>query len=86
MIIKWHVRTGYREYQRTAGVAARVLEGAEKVAAAAGGEREGYAVDFQPAAGSRKTPRASVRTATKEARVAEARDRRLTRALDAGRE
>lgn len=86
MIIKWHTKTGYLEYQRTAGVAGRVLEAAERVAAAAGGADAGFVVDFEPAAGRRGVPRSSVRTATKEARLAEARDRALSRAIDAGRD
>lgn len=85
MIIKWHVRTGYREYQRTPGVSSRIREGAERVADAAGGSEAGFEVDFQPEAGRRKTPRGSVRTATFEARESEARDRTLTRAIDAAR-
>lgn len=85
MIIRWHVRTGYRDYQRTEGVQDRVRESAERVADAAGGAEAGFLVDFEPEAGRRKTPRASVRTATVEARLAEARERVLTRALDAGR-
>lgn len=86
MIIKWHTKTGYLEYQRTDGVRDRILETAEKVAAAAGGESAGFAVDFEAEAGRRRVPRSSVRTATKEARLAEARNRTLSRALDAGRD
>lgn len=85
MIIRWHVNTGYREYQRTPGVSSRIKGAAERVAEEAGGSEAGFEVDFQPESGRRRTPRASVRTATFAARESEARHRTLTKAIDAAR-
>ena len=79
---KWNVRTGYREFQRQAGVRAALEAAGGRIAAAAG---EGVEVESQSASGSRGTPRVAVVTATAEAKLNEAKDRTLTRALDSGR-
>jgi tRNA A37 threonylcarbamoyltransferase TsaD len=70
---------GIQELLKSAGVQADLKSRADRIAAAGGPGME---------AGSRigKTrARASVITATRKARLAEANDRALTRALDAGR-
>jgi hypothetical protein len=82
---KWLVATGYRKYQRDPKVLGLLVNAAEKIANAAGGESAGFEVEAESQSGTRQVPRVSVRTATFEARRAEARDRVLTRALDAGR-
>jgi hypothetical protein len=70
---------GIRELLRSAGVRADLARRARAIAAAAG---EGMEVREEL---RRDRARASVFTATKEARIAEASTRSLTRALDAGR-
>jgi hypothetical protein len=77
---KWHM-AGYREIRSAPKTQAEVRGRAERIASAAG---PGMEVDSQ-ITGGRGRARASVRTATTEARRAEANDRALTRALDAGR-
>jgi hypothetical protein len=79
---RWNITTGYRELQRTQPVVDLLEGSAERIARAAG---PGFEVDVTPQAGRRRTPRVSVRTATFEARLAEARDHVLERAIDAGR-
>lgn len=79
---QWNVRTGYRELMRSPGVVAQLSERADRIADAAG---DGFVVDVDQESGRRRTPRASVRTGTFEARLAEARDHVLERAIDAGR-
>ncbi|MFB7798936.1 hypothetical protein [Isoptericola sp. NPDC056134] len=71
-----------RALLRSEPIRADIERRARAVAAAAGGEEKGFEVDVR--VGSNRV-RASVRTATREAREAEATDRTLTRALDAGR-
>lgn len=80
---KFHVRTGYWEYQRQAAVAAALLARGEAIATAAGDGMEAELTRRQ--AGRRGTPVVRVRTTTYEAREAEADSRALTRALQAGR-
>lgn len=72
-------RAAVRDLLKSPEVLADLERRAEAIAAAAG---EGMEVDSQ--IGSNRA-RASVRTATFEAMRAEATERRLTRALDAGR-
>lgn len=79
---KWRTLTGYREFMRTPPVEALIREGVEKVEAAAG---EGFEAEVEPRSGRRRTPRGSVRTVNDTGRKAEAEDRALTRAIDAGR-
>lgn len=79
---EWHVTTGYRELMRDPAVLAEMERRGERVAEAAG---DGFEVDSQARAGNRQVPRVSVRTATIEARLAEARDHVLERAIDAVR-
>lgn len=83
---KWHVTTGYREYMRQPEVRRMLREAAERIADAAGGPEAGFEVDLEAQSGRRKVPRTSVRTATYEAKRLEATERRLTKALDAGRD
>lgn len=71
---------GVGDLLRSDEVAQDLRRRAERVAAAAG---EGMEVDESRGSGGRR--RASVRTATTEARLAEAKERRLTRAVDAAR-
>lgn len=85
LLIKFHVTTGYREYMRESGIEQIMEDAGHRIADAAGGEKAGFVVEVQPRAGRRQVPRVSVRTATPEAMEAEAKDRVLTRALDAGR-
>jgi hypothetical protein len=85
LTIKFHVFTGYRDYMRESGVEQLLEDAGHRIADAAGGEDAGFVVDVQSRAGRRQVPRVSVRTATPEAMEAEAKDRVLTRALDAGR-
>lgn len=77
---KWHMK-GYRQVRTSPGVVADVQSRAAAIALAAG---EGMEADFG-ITGGRVRARASVRTATHEARAAEASDRALTRSIDAGR-
>ena len=70
--VDWYLKGG-------GGVAADLQSRARRIAAAAG---EGMEVDY--AVGARRA-RASVRTASVPARRAEAKNRALSRALDAGR-
>lgn len=70
--VRWYLRGG-------GGVRGDLESRARRIAAAAG---EGFEVDSDVGA---KRFRASVRTATFEARKAEATGRTLSRALDAGR-
>jgi len=70
---------GIRALLRSEAVRADLERRARAIAEAAG---EGFEVESQ--VGSNRA-RASVRTATAEAREAEATDRALTRAIDAGR-
>jgi len=72
-------RAGIVELLKSEGVAADLNRRAGAVAAAAG---EGHETDS--AVGTRRA-RASVRTVTGKAVRAEAKDRNLTRAFDAGR-
>lgn len=72
-------RSGVREIMRSQAVAAELHERGEKIAAAAG---EGMEVESHIGANRART---IVTTATFEARQAEAKDRRLTKALDAVR-
>lgn len=83
---KWHILTGYREYQRAPEVLDLLVAAGERIADAAGGEAAGFVVDVQPISGGRGVGRVSVRTATAEAMVSEAKHRTLTKALDAGRD
>lgn len=85
LLVKWHVTTGYREYMRTEPVQTIIRGAAERVLEAVGGEEAGYAMDFEAESGRRKVPRSSVRTATFEAMEDEARNRTLTKNLDAAR-
>lgn len=75
-------RAGVRQLLRSEEVQADLLRRAEQIAAAAGGEAAGFETSVVV---GRNRARASVITATAEAMVAEARDRTLTRAIDAGR-
>jgi hypothetical protein len=70
---------GARELLRSPEVAAELERRAQLIAAAAG---PGFEVDARLGA---NRARASVRAATLEARKAEAEERTLTRALEAGR-
>lgn len=79
---KWHVKTGYRQFMRQGAVLALLENAGNDIAAAAG---EGVSVESQPHSGARNTPRVGVYTDTAEAMADEARNRTLTRALDAGR-
>ena len=79
---KGNVRTGYRELMRSPGVVAELSGRADRIADAAGA---GFVVDVDLESGRRRTPRSSVRTGTFDARLAEARDHVLERAIDAGR-
>lgn len=72
-------RAGSRAVLRSPEVLAELRRRAEMIAAAAG---PGHEVDGQIGRGR---ARASVRTATFQAMEAQATDRTLTRALDAGR-
>ena len=72
-------RKGVRELLRSREVLSDLERRANAIAAAAG---EGMEVDSEI---GRNRARASVRTATREAVLAEAQQRALTRALDAGR-
>lgn len=82
---KWNVRTGYREFQRQVAVEELLVEAGQRIADAAGGADAGMVVEVQSRSGRRQTPRVAVLTGTVEAQLAEATDRVLTRALDAGR-
>jgi hypothetical protein len=70
---------GIRQVLTSGEVQRLLLERAERIAAAAG---EGMEASVES---GRNRARASVITATTKARLAEAKDRALTRALDAGR-
>lgn len=83
---KWNVTTGYRDYMRTPEVLKLLEEAGDRIAAAAGGDAAGFEVEVEPTSGRRRVPRVSVRTATIAARLEEARNRTLTKALDAGRD
>lgn len=72
-------RKGVRELLQSREVLSDLERRANAIAAAAG---EGMEVDSEI---GRNRARASVRTATREAVLAEAQQRALTRALDAGR-
>lgn len=72
-------RRGVKELLRSAEIQTDLDRRAEQIAAAAG---PGHEVQARP---SRTRARSVVRTATTEARLAEATDRSLTRAIDAGR-
>lgn len=72
-------RSGPRQVRQSAGVLADVAARAQRIAAAAGPGMEANSQQGQTRA------RASVITATTEARLAEANNRALTRAIDAGR-
>jgi len=85
MRIVFHVRTGYRDYMRTPEVETLLTDAGHRIADAAGGAEAGFEVDVTSRSGRRRVPRVAVVTATFEAKEAEARDRKLTRALDAGR-
>lgn len=82
---KWHTMTGYREFQRQAAVVALLADAGRRIADAAGGEEAGFEVDVHVSAGARDVPRVAVIAASFEAKQAEAKNRTLTRALDAGR-
>jgi hypothetical protein len=73
--------SGARAILRSAAVQADLERRGGQIAAAAGGEPD-YEVETRVGA---NRVRVSVRTATHEAREAEATDRTLTQALDAGR-
>lgn len=72
-------REGVRALLQSSEVQADVRRRAEAIAAAAG---EGMEADSTV---GRNRARASVRTGTFEARMAESKDRKLTAAIDAGR-
>lgn len=72
-------RKNIRELLRSEAVRADLVRRAENIAAAAG---PGHKVESEI---GRNRARAAVITTTAEAMVAEARDRNLTRAFDAGR-
>lgn len=72
-------RRGARAVLRSTQVEAHLRQIADKIDAAAG---SGHAVDSQI---GRERARASVRTITPAAKAAQATDRNLTKALDAGR-
>lgn len=72
-------RKNVRELLRSEGVLNDLVRRAENIAAAAG---PGHKVDSQI---GRNRARAAVITTSIEAMLAEARDRNLTRAIDAGR-
>lgn len=74
---------GFAALINTPQVAAEVLARAEAIAAAAGDGFDASAVKLNFGGSSR--PGAVVVTATDEARRAEAADKRLTSAIDAGR-
>jgi hypothetical protein len=78
----WNVKTGYRELMRSPGVVAELSDRADRIAEAAG---EGFVVDVEVESGRRRTPRSSVRTGTFDARLAQARNPVIERAIDAGR-
>lgn len=82
----WDVTGGYRRLMREPGVLAAMEELAAKIQADAGGEEAGFVVEVTERSGRRGTPRVAVIAATYEAREAEARDRRLTRAVEQNRE
>lgn len=73
---------GVREILRSGAVLADLTRRANAIANAAGGSAAGFEVDARVGA---NRARASVRTATFEARYAEATNRTLTKALGAGR-
>lgn len=85
LVWQWHVRTGYREYMRTPQVRQWLEDAGNAIAEEAGGTDAGFEVEVTPESGRRKVPRVSVRTATDAARRDEARNRTLTKSLDAGR-
>lgn len=72
-------RNGVRDLLRSPEVHNDLRERAEKIARAAG---DGFEADSEV---GRNRARASVRTTTRKAREAEATQRALTRAIDAGR-
>jgi hypothetical protein len=72
-------RSAVRELLRSAEIQADIGARARRIAAAAG---EGFEVDESV---GRNRARASVRTVSHEGRYAEATQRALTRAIDAGR-
>lgn len=74
-------RAGARAILRSAGVQADLAARAQRIAAAAGGEPD---FESEVRVGSNRV-RASVRTASIDGRRAEATNRALSRALDAGR-
>lgn len=73
-------KDGPRKLRQLPAVEVDLRRRAEQIAAAAAGE--GFEADSQV---GRTRARASVRTATTEARLAEAKHRALTNAIDAGR-
>lgn len=79
---QWGVRSGYRKQMRDRGVVAELKARAERIAEAAG---PGFVAEVDPESGRRRTPRASVRTDTFEAMLAQARGNVLERSIDAGR-
>jgi len=79
---KWYTLKGYREFQRTPEVEALIREAVERISAEAG---DGFEAEVEPRSGRRRTPRGSVRTVDQRGRKAEAENRALTRAIDAGR-
>jgi hypothetical protein len=79
---EWNVTTGYRELQRWPEVVALLTERGHRMAEAAG---DGFEVDVQERSGGRDVPRVSVRAATPEAMLAQARGHILERAIDSAR-
>lgn len=80
MRIEFH-NEGFDELRRGAAIEAVLMASGRAIAEAAGGEPD-FAVISEP---SKSRARVVVITATPAAKIAEATDRSLTRALDAGR-
>ena len=74
-------RKGMRELLRSDGVAEDLERRGQAIAAAAGD-----GVEAESAYLGKNRARVTVRTATTEARIAEAKDRVLTRAIETGRQ
>jgi hypothetical protein len=79
---KWHIKDGYYPFMRQAAVLAALEDAGGRIASAAG---DGVVLSSESSSGKRATPRVAVYTDTPEAMADEARNRSLTRALDAGR-
>jgi hypothetical protein len=82
----WRVRTGYREFMRSAEVRAALFETAAQIHEDAGGDAAGFVLQTQDSSGRRATPRAAIIAASFDAQKAEAENRVLTRAFEKNRD